>query len=157
VSETKGTWEFFGFESKAEGRPVQAWYNRLRVEAKEEITDLVEHLRVRVASQWGWPDFDPLDGEGGISELRPANIHCEEGSLTYRIYGVRGYPGKWSYTFLHGVRKEERNDMEGKEFAKWRLRQLGEEEIKRGGPAIHKFDFEGEPNSETGARAGSEG
>ena len=76
------TWDFYGFESRAEGRPVQEWFDQLPIEAQEEITDLVEHLRVRVASQWRKPEFDPLDGEGGISELRPTNIRSAGGNYT---------------------------------------------------------------------------
>jgi hypothetical protein len=131
---------------------VQPWFNKLRIEAKEEIVDLVLHMRARIARQWKLPEFDPLDGEGGISELRPNDIRCEEGSLTYRIYGLRGYPDKWSYIFLHGVRKEEKNDREGKSFAKWRLQQLHEEHLRTGEPAAHIFDFSGRSDSEIGAR-----
>src|SRR5664280_2550847 len=143
MSKADKTWTFFGFETEAAGRPVQAWFNRLRIEAKEEIVDLVLHMRVRIARQWRLPEFDPLDGEGGISELRPNNIRCDEGSLTYRIYGVSAYPEEFSYTFLHGVRKEVKNDREGKKFAKWRLKQLYEEHTRTGKPAAHIFDFSG--------------
>ena len=139
------------FETEAEGRPVQVWFDKLRIEAKEEIIDLILHMRVRIASQWRLPEFDPLDGEGGISELRPNNIHCEEGSLTYRIYGLRSYPEKLSYTFLYGVRKEVKNDREGKDFAKWRLQQLHQEQFRTGRPAAHTFDFSGKSDSEIGS------
>ena len=142
------TWEFYGFESRAEGRPVQDWFDNIPVEAQEEISDLVGHLRVRIASQWRKPEFDPLDGEGGISEIRPTNIRSEEGCDTYRIYGWRGYPNEWSYTFLHGTKKGEKNDREGKDFAKWRLDQIAREQFERGRPAAHRFSFEGKPDSE---------
>ena len=152
MSEQPKTWEFWGFESKAEGCPVQAWFDGLRVEAREEIIDLVGHLRVMVDRQWRSPEFDPLNGEGGISELRPANVRCEEGSLTYRIYGWRGYPDEWSYTFLHGTRKEVTNDREGKAIAKQRLRELA-----TGRATVHRFDFEKESDSETEEGTGGQG
>ncbi len=146
--EKSRTWEFWAYESDAEGRPVQAWFDSLAVEAQEEIIDLVEHLRLMVDRQWRFPEFDPLAGAGGISELRPADIRGAKGNLTYRIYGHRRYPTRWSYTFLHGVRKEVKNDIQGKATASRRLREL-----KAGRATIHKFDFEGGPASKTQERA----
>ena len=140
--ETNRTWRFFGFESKEGDHPVQSWFNDLPVEAQEEIVDLCEHLRVRTDRQWRKPEFDPLDGEGGISELRPQTIRGAEGSVTYRLYGCRGIPDKWSYTFLHGTRKEVKNDKQGKALAKRRLREL-----MRGRARVHRFGFEGEADS----------
>ncbi len=137
-------WKFFGFESKEEGRPVQIWFNDLPVEAQEEIIDLCEHIRVRTDRQWRKPEFDPLHGEGGISELRPQAIRGEEGAVTYRLYGCRGIPDKWSYTFLHGTKKELKNDKQGKAVAKHRFREL-----MRGRAGVHRFDFEGEAHSKT--------
>ena len=128
-------WEFLGFESEAEGRPVQAWFDGLRIEAKEEIVDLVQHLMIATAALWRRPEYDPLDGEEGISELRPNDVRCLEGTITYRIYGSRT---DRVYILLHGNRKGVRNDHEGKRIARERLAQL------RGGKAkTHKFDFEG--------------
>ncbi|HEV2961860.1 MAG TPA: hypothetical protein VG649_08565 [Candidatus Angelobacter sp.] len=144
MSEESKTWEFWGYESQAEGHPVQIWFDGLPIEAKEEIIDLVEHLRVMVDRQWRSPEFDPLVGAGGISELRPADIRCQEGTLTYRIYGWRGYPDEWSYTFLYGARKEVKNDREGKAIAKRRL-----EDLAAGRATVHRFDFEKQSDSET--------
>ncbi len=151
-------WEFFGFESWAEGRPVQDWFDKLSLEARDEIVDLVSYLAVRPSGQWATPEFDPLDGEGGVSELRPQDIRCDEGSLTYRIYGVGGYPAKRSYTFLHGTRKEVKNDQEGKEIARRRLKELLRDKGKPHPQAgIHKFDFEGKRRGALESRPGSEG
>jgi len=143
--ESEKPWVFFGIELEAEGRPVQDWYNGLDIQVQEEITDLVEHLRVRKASLWDRPDFDPLEGEGGISEIRPTNIRGDSGSKTHRMYGIMGYPDKMSYTFLHGTGKDVKNDREGKDFAKYRLKQLSAESLGRRKPAVHEFDFEGKP------------
>jgi hypothetical protein len=141
--ELKKPWSFFGIELEAEGRPVQDWYDGLSIQAQEEITDLVQHLRVKTESRWDRPDFDPLEGEGGISEIRPDNVRGDSGSKTLRVYGIMSCPADMSYTFLHGTEKEVKNDRDGKNFAKYRLQQLTDESIKRGEPAVHEFDFEG--------------
>jgi hypothetical protein len=128
--------DFFGIDVKGEGPVVQDWYDRLIPEAQDEILNLALHLARLPMGLWHRPDFDPLEGEGGISELRPKDIRSDSGNATYRIYGWRGYPKANSYTFLHGTDKEEKNDFEGKEQAKWRAKQLFE-----GRAQPHKFDF----------------
>jgi hypothetical protein len=152
MSEREKPWSFFGIELE-EGRPVQDWFNGLEIEAQEEISDLVEHLRVRRASRWDRPDFDPLEGEGGISEIRPTNMRGDSGSKTLRVYGIMGYPEQMCYTFLHGTGKDVKNDRDGKDFAKHRLKQLSGEFERRGKPAVHEFDFEGKSyaTAESGA------
>ena len=130
-------WEFYGFKSKQEGLVVQEWFNRLEPDAQDEIINLVTHLRTRPSGQWIRPDFDPLDGEGGISELRPRDIRTLTGNTVYRIYGFREYPTKYCYTFLNGTDKDVSNDIKGKAIAKGRLSQLL---LDQGGD-VHKFDF----------------
>src|SRR5271156_2248189 len=120
-------WRFRAFESVLEGRPVQAWYNELPDDAKDEIRDLLNYLQKLTNKLWRRPEFDGLDGAGGISELRPPDIPLEiTGELevvTYRIYGYFG-PSYGVYTFLHGVRKDVRNDTHGKRIARDRLRRI---------------------------------
>lgn len=154
MSESQRPWLFFGIELEVEGRPVQDWYDGLSILAQEEITDLVGHLRVKKASRWDRPDFDPLEGEGGISEIRPDNIRGDSGSKTLRMYGIMGYPEKMSYTFLHGTEKDVKNDRDGKDFAKYRLQQLSIESTRRGKAAVHSFNFEGKPYSTAESRTG---
>jgi hypothetical protein len=154
MGESQKPWSFFGIELEAEGRPIQDWYDGLSIQAQEEITDLVEHLRVKKASLWDRPDFDPLEGEGGISEIRPDNIRDDAGSRTLRVYGIMGWPYKMSYTFLHGTEKDVKNDRDGKDFAKYRLEQVTAETLKRGRPTVHEFDFEGKPYPTPDARGG---
>jgi len=131
-------WKWFGFESRQEGCVAQDWFNGLDIDAQLEILNMIGHLRVLPGGKWSRPDYDPLLGEGGISELRPKDVRTAEGNKTYRIYGVREYPDKHSYTFLHGTDKEQKNDRDGKDIARRRLRQLLE---NRG--SIQEFDFEG--------------
>src|ERR1700720_841589 len=118
-------WRFLGFETMEYVRPVQHWFNDLPDVVKEEIADLVNHLRVLTDREWRKPDFDPLHGAGGISELRPY-----EKQTCYRIYGFFG-PGKHEYTLLFGNHKAVHNDRLGKGVAKERLVQLGR---NHGGP-----------------------
>ena len=132
----KNIWEFYGFQSEEEGPVVQAWYDELDIDAQLEIINLAAYLRVRPGGLWLRPDFDPLDGEGGISELRPKNVRTEEGDACYRIYGIRECPDKHSYTFLHGTDKDVNNDVEGKGIAKRRLYEL----LRREG-SVHRFNF----------------
>jgi hypothetical protein len=127
---------FYGIYVEGEGRIVQKWFNGLILEAREEILNLVVHLERLPMGRWRRPEYDPLEGEGGISELRPMDVRCSEGNFTYRIYGVRGHPENNSYTFLHGTDKDAKNDIEGKGFAKWRFSQLARQEAQ-----THKFDF----------------
>lgn len=136
-SEERWRWQFMGFESEAEGRVVQLWFNGLSEEAKEEITDLCQSLQVVTQSRWRRPEFDPLVGAGGISELRPDDVRCEAGCFTYRVYGFFG-PNEHEYTFLHGTLKPVRNDHAGKRTAKERFARL-----QRGEATVHEFDFEG--------------
>ena len=128
-------WEFLGFESVAEGQPVQVWFNNLPDEAKDEIIDLVQHMRTATSTLWRRPEYDPLDGEEGISELRPTNVRTEQGMVTYRIYGFRETR---VYILLHGNRKGVTNDLQAKQIASGRLGQLQRREAR-----THKFDFEG--------------
>jgi hypothetical protein len=145
-------WEFYGFKSKQEGFVVQKWFNEIEPSAQDEIINLITYLRTRPSGQWIRPDFDPLDGEGGISELRPRDIRAATGNTAYRIYGFRGHPTKYCYTFLHGTDKDVSNDIEGKAIAKGRLSQLlcGE------GGDVHKFDFTSGLVEETETEQGSE-
>lgn len=134
-------WEFYGFESEAEGRPAQVWFDSLLPDDRDEITDLLDYIRNTTNKPWPKKVFDALDGEGGISEIKMENIRCfREGKvkvITYRIYGFFG-PNELehSYTFLHGTAKEEKNDRVGKDIAKGRL-----DEIRRGTARVHKFEF----------------
>ena len=137
--ESSWRWTFLGFESDLEGRPVQTWFFGLPDNAQDEIRDLIRYLRNMTNSRWQKPAFDPLEGGGGISELRPDDVsHEEDGEIktvTYRIYGFFGpKERKNSYTFLHGTDKKERNDKAGKQIAKDRLGQLG-----RGEATVHEF------------------
>jgi hypothetical protein len=122
-------WQFLCFKSEREGCPVQSWFDGLPDDAQDEIRDLLGYLRIKTKSKWEKPSFDPLAGEGGISELRPGKISREESGViktyTYRIYGFRG-PREFehSYTFLHGNDKNVRNDKDGKRIAKERLVQI---------------------------------
>jgi len=138
--EEKWTWEFLGFESPREGRPVQDWFDGLPDEVKEEINDLIKYLRLRINSRWQRPEFDPLTGSCGISELRTDEIRLERGDLiedaTYRLYGYFG-PGDHVYTLLHGTKKEQTNDRQGEKIACERF-----ERIKHGEATFHIFRFE---------------
>ena len=130
-------WEFFGFESVAEGRPVQSFYDALPEDHKLEITaGNFQFLRKLPKRAWEEsPFYDPLNGEGGISEIRITDIRDENGAHYYRFYGYFG-PGDWNYTFLHGTNKKVRNDRDGKAIAKRRLQERLNNQAKE-----HKFDF----------------
>jgi hypothetical protein len=129
--------EFYGIDVKNEGRVVQDWFDQLGIEAKSEILNLFLHLQRLPMGRWRRPEYDPLDGEGGISELRADEVSTDDGVAFYRIYGWKRYPESNSYTFLHGTDKDEKNDVVGKESAKRRATQLF------GGEAHpHRFDFD---------------
>jgi len=150
VLEKTWRWQFLGFESAAEGKPVQDWFNALPEDPEQyEIKDLLNLLQK--TNDRLWPDavFDALRGAKGISEIKIPNIKCfRDGKykiITYRIYGFFGPKGyDHSYTFLHGTDKDVKNDAIGKQIAEGRL-----EELTRGLATVHKFDFQGGPYSQT--------
>jgi hypothetical protein len=129
--------EFCGICVQGEGRVVQEWHDGLIEDAQIEILNMVLHLAILPMGLWERPDFDPLVGEGGISELRPKDIRSNTGNSVYRIYGWKKYPTKNSYTFLHGTDKDEKNDVEGKQSAKQRAHEL----FVAGRARTHKFNF----------------
>jgi hypothetical protein len=95
--------------------------------------------------------FDPLRGEGGISEIKIPGIRClrdgKAQTITYRFYGFFGpkeYPH--SYTFLHATAKQAKNDVEGKQLAKGRFHDFATG-IESGRISIHKFEFTKRPSS----------
>jgi hypothetical protein len=149
-------WEFLGFQSVAEGCPVQVWFNSLPEEPdRYEITDLLDALQKVNDRLWSKEVFDPLEGAGGISEIRIPNIRCvRDGkvrSITYRIYGFFGPRGcEHTYTFLHGSEKKVKNDTIGKQIAKGRL-----DELLGGFADVHKFEFQKESDSAASERARS--
>jgi hypothetical protein len=128
-------WSFVGYESPLEGRPVQAWYNGLDSDARYEISDLLNTLANVTHSLWRRPEFDPLKGAGGISEIRVPDIRNVSGSITYRIYGFFG-PRNREYCLLHGTDKVVKNDKEGKSTA---LRRFHDLQQRRA--SVHKFAF----------------
>jgi hypothetical protein len=151
-SEEKWRWEFWSFESVNDGLPVQDWFDGLVDIEREEIVDLLAYLQNMTDRLWRRPEFDPLEGDNGISEIRVPDLRLpKQGKvekITYRIYGFRG-PGEGVYTFLHATDKDVKNDKLGKAIARERLAQL-----RRGDATIRKFDFEGKPDQETSKRAG---
>jgi hypothetical protein len=149
MNEEKWRWDFLGYQSVWEGRPVQTWFDGLPEDTQEEIRSLVGHLQNLIASKWRRPEFDPLEGEDGISEIRVPNIRSVRGSITYRIYGFRS-PSERFYCFLHGTDKDVTNDREGKRIGRDRL-----ERLRRREATTHKFEFAGGHHSESGEEPSS--
>jgi hypothetical protein len=149
-------WEFYAFQSKAEGCPVQMWFDGLPQDHRDEITDLLDYVRNTTGRPWPDKVYDPLEGAGGISEIKVENIPYErDGKLvevTYRIYGFFGpKERKHTYTFLHAWEKDAKNDRLGKKIAKGRLDELSRRGSNVG---VRKFDFEGksDPQAQTRPR-----
>ena len=141
IEKVEWRWTFHGYKSDNDGCPVQDWFDCLPEDDRDEIASVLNYLRNITNRAWeALEEFDPLFGEGGISEIRiPQITRLEHGviqKITYRIYGYFG-PGKLQYTFLHGTDKKERNDKHGKQIAKIRFGQ-----IQRGNADIHRFSFE---------------
>jgi Phage derived protein Gp49-like (DUF891) len=127
-------WKFLGVETLKGHRPVQSWFDALPDLVREETADLLGHLQNLTDRKWKGPEFDWLEGEPDIREIRP--IGREE---CYRIYGFFG-PGKHEFTLLHGTCKDERNDRPGKSIARTRL-----SEFRQSLWRTHEFNFEEEP------------
>lgn len=117
-------WEFRTYVSREEGTPVLDWFKGIPRNHQIEIQGFLRPIRNMTRRAWGKPFFDPLDGEGGISEIKIVpEIRDDSGVAHYRLYGCFG-PGKQKYTFLHCVNKNVKNDREGKSRARFRLEQL---------------------------------
>lgn len=132
-------WKFLLFETHDGTQSVQAWFDDLPPDVRDEIADLLRYLEKMTNALWRRPEYDPLDGEGGISEIRmrdvPVEINGQIQIITARMYGFFG-PGKGEYTFLHGTNKRTRNDKRGKQIARDRLAQ-----IKDGNGIVYEFKF----------------
>jgi len=143
----KWRWEFFGFESRQEGQPVQVWFDGLTDVERAEIVSLLVYLQNMTDRPWRKPEYDPLDGETGFSEIRVPELRLSVSgkprTVVYRIYGWFG-PTPRTYTFLHGTEKDVKNDELGKNIARRRLAEL-----QRGAATIHKFDFSGRAHRTT--------
>jgi len=124
-----------GFESLSGDRPVQLWFDTLPDDDRYEILDLLNMLSNVTSKQWTRPEFDRLEGAGGISEIRVPELRSASGSVTYRIYGYFG-PVSRQYCFLYGTDKKVRNDEKGKRIAKNRL-----DELQDGAARVHEFAF----------------
>lgn len=127
-------WTFLGFESAKEGQPVQTWFDGLPLDHLDEVKDRLGVLQVLPRSDWDEPYFDPLIGEGGISEIRFDPIKCVKGKFYYRIYG---FFEDEAYIFLHATNKKVKNDRHGKKIAKRRLRELQD-----GQAEAHQLDLD---------------
>lgn len=131
---------------------MQAWFSGLTPIEKEEVIDLLSYLQNMTNRLWRRPEFDPLDGDTGISEIRVPELRLNRAGkahkIVYRIYGYFG-PGVQTYTFLHATDKDVKNDQLGKAIARERLSRL-----KRGDATVQKFDFEGKPDRQVTTRPG---
>ena len=141
--EEQSKWDFLGYESVEEGKPVQNWFDGLPDDHRDAIKDILSFLQVTPRADWDEPWYDPLIGEGGISEIRFEELKDERGKFYYRIYGFFGDEEEGSYKFLHAVNKKERNDRDGKGIAKKRKRKLENGEAK-----LHEFCMDREVSSE---------
>lgn len=116
---------------------MQKWFDGLEEVDRFEIVDQLIWLSNQIHRQWGRPHFDPLKGEGGISEIIIPDIRTEKGTTYYRIYGFFGPKEyKHSYTFLHAVDKKARNDKHGKSIARDRFHNLERREA-----TVHELNF----------------
>lgn len=126
---------------------MQDWFDRLPEEDQDEVRDLMGWLQNQTSHTWHKPEFDPLEGEGGISEIR-IDLRSAGRPSFYRIYGFFG-PTKGTYTFLHATDKDVKNDHNGKRIAREHLGR-----IQRNDATTHEFDFEGRADSQIDAGTG---
>ena len=140
MGEEKIVWGFYGYQTPAEGKPVQDWFNGLSEDEKDEAKDVIGYLQFLPRHLWTKPDFEAFDSD--ISEIR-----FKVGSLKkiYRIYGTF-WPEtrRYSYTFLVGKEKKVSNDKTGKKLARDRFGKLKSKEA-----SAHGFRFSQELNSST--------
>jgi len=143
------SWTFYGYQTPAEGRDVQDWFDGLEEEERDEIRDILGYLQKLTPAAWrDKPDFEPLGDE--VSEIK-IKVHVAHLKRIYRIYGAFWPEGKrYSYTLLLGKNKKVDNDRRGKKEAIKRLKKLRRREA-----TIHEFEFEKGSDRQTSARQGS--
>lgn len=125
-------WTFYGFQTAAQNRPVQDWFDALPDDPRNEIKDIFVYLQKTPNTQWGKPEFAPL-GEG-LFEIRYADE-----AYWYRIYGCYWPTSiRQAFTLLHATTKKVKNDTDGKSLAEKRRGQLQRREA-----TVHEFNFEG--------------
>jgi hypothetical protein len=124
---TEALWAFYGFQTAAQNKPIQRWFDGRDDDVRDEIRDsLLYHENVE-RHLWKRPAFDELGGEG-ISEFR-----FKVSGTAYRMYGDFR-PRRHEYTFLHADVKTADNDKPGKRIAKDRNGQLDRKEA-----SVHVF------------------
>ena len=130
--ETETQWQFHGYQTAAGGQVVQAWYNGLSQDEKDEVQDVLVYLQRLPRKSWCEPVFEAFDPD--ISEVK---IKVNVLKRIYRIYGTFWPRGKrYVYTFLLGKNKKKKNDFQGTRLARRRLQNL-----KNGSATIHEFEF----------------
>jgi hypothetical protein len=135
-------WDFPGYTSEDEGQPVQDWIDSLSDDALDEVVNLLNNQAVLPKGLWARPEFDPLKGECGISELRANEVRGPSGAEIIRLYGWFG-PRRTDYTILHGTNKGKgaKNDRIGKQIACERLARL-----RAGKAGPQELDFPRKPH-----------
>jgi hypothetical protein len=125
-------WTLYGFQTKAEGRVVQEWFDGLSDEEKNEARDTIGYLQHLDLSQWKLPRFEHIGD--GLSEIR---FKVASLNLWVRIYGSFWPPRvRRAYTLLYGGNKKVKNDRRGKKEAGRRKRLLENNEA-----TVHEFEF----------------
>lgn len=135
-------WVFLSFESPKDGKPVQEWYDNLIDGHRNKVKDTLNFLQFTQREDWDRPEFDPLNGEDGISEIRFETIRDVTGKFYYRIYGFFAGDDAESYNFLHVVNKRAKNDRPGKSKARKRLQEVLDETA-----TLHEFNLDEEITS----------
>ena len=127
-------WDWYQFSSERDPMPIEDWLAKMKDEYPDHflaIKDQLAQMQVTPFSEWEDERlFDPLEGEGGISEIRiDPPFYVNQRAFFYRIYGFAD-EDRASYVFLHGTNKRRKNDEHGKSVAKKRLAELYSGEAK---------------------------
>ena len=132
-------WTFLACPGSGGGRPVDRFIAELGPEAENDLSAILDALRVLDRKYWNRPQFDVLHGEKykGMGEVR-----FDGENKTYRLFGYFG-PARLHFTFLLGC--EKKRDLKHEiEEAEKRMRFAKEHEH-----LLYAFTFEAVAIQET--------
>ena len=95
-------WVFLACPAPGGGRPIDRFVGELGPEAENELSAVLDILRVLERRYWTRPTFDLLHGKKyrGMGEIR-----FDGDNKTYRIFGFFG-PNRLQFTLLLGTEKK---------------------------------------------------
>ena len=95
-------WTFLACPAPGGGKPIDRFVAELGPEAENDLTAVLENLRVLDRKYWTRPQFDVLHGK---KYKNMGEVRFDGEGKTYRVFGYFG-PKQLQFTFLLGCEKK---------------------------------------------------